>query len=1151
MRYRFRSPSARCIFSLVILGLFLSPLFLSPSLAQTTYGPQAVWNPPQEAMTQIQDCYMMAGGDEAACVIAIMQEEGAAPAAIELIRTLNGLAFLIEFEEMGTVDKGLLLYPGRANDNWQPVLLNGIPSILIVPHEVDVDIRQDPNYPALVAEYPELTMWSGDNRFAGEEPRPEGGQRFIFSFNLVDGCHACDVAGTAQVAFDFDASGRFLGSELLSLMPMEAPPPSGELGIISYVDSNGNVSLTRDDGSSPQQISTSGQDCCPTWSPDGSKLYFIRNAGEAGSIVEFDFSQNEESILGPTGRNVAGGVAISPDGQKLAFAYNEPITPQPGEILLIENRACLAMLALESGDYADVRCDNGIFLEDIVFSPSGLEVLGVVDGFEYTAVHAYPLDGAPSERVAWGREPDFYPDGNAVVTAVGSYYFRTHLIPSGSAYGIFKTDLATGAETLVLDSDQDLGSPHISADGMRLLYVHGRRIEIRDLNSGNTSFVINGNHPVWRPAVDILELAERFAPKLYYHEFEAYGNPISIEPVLLHATLKRDIEPDHGPPLTIDDLLENPWNTDDNTFIDLLGDDRMDTEEKYNSTVCPGGCQPIVYARVTDPDPETGRRVIQYWLFYYANPHPLYPLGNYHEGDWEMVQVVLDAAEQPIYAAYAQHECGSKRLWGSVPKEEGTQHPRVYVAQGSHASYFSPGLRTFRCDNLPPWFDIAGDKLLRSPLGVRLIPKVIDPASEDEKWLTFQGHWGAEGSIIPGYGGPRGPRFQGQKWDYPVVWPLSLDWDEDAQHNIIGNLRASVSAPLDVRVEEQISSPLDEASMVEHFDNAFTGRRTMLVYQVKPDGQYEVQITYRAIDGEPASQPTARPLSLTINFSDLQANRVITAAYSLENSWDRSATGTVLVSHDSDFVLRVDTDGDGMVDRELPPSAVEEAPADLVPPADVSDLVATAGAPNSVTLSWTAPGDDGMSGTAAGYDIRHYHEPITVSNWVSATQVVDDSVPTAGGLPESLTVSQLELGTHYFALLAFDDAQRLSALSNVAAAEVLPVAPALPTQIPTNEATAEVLAEAPPTQALPIEAPPATASATRDALWRGIAILAISAVILVVVGAGLFVARHNKMLKNSSFGGSGQRSRHVYCPQCGTQYPPTGKFCIKCGRPRG
>ena len=37
---------------------------------------------------------------------------------------------------------------------------------------------------------------------------------FVFSYPLVDGCHACANVGKAQVAFDFDSQGKFIGKSL-------------------------------------------------------------------------------------------------------------------------------------------------------------------------------------------------------------------------------------------------------------------------------------------------------------------------------------------------------------------------------------------------------------------------------------------------------------------------------------------------------------------------------------------------------------------------------------------------------------------------------------------------------------------------------------------------------------------------------------------------------------------------------------------------------------------------------------------------------------------------------------------------------------------------------------------------------------------------
>lgn len=48
---------------------------------------------------------------------------------------------------------------------------------------------------------------------------------------------------------------------------------------------------------------------------------------------------------------------------------------------------------------------------------------------------------------------------------------------------------------------------------------------------------------------------------------------------------------------------------------------------------------------------------------------------------------------------------------------------------------------------------------------------------------------------------------------------------------------------------------------------------------------------------------------------------------------------------------------------------------DTVPPAAVADLAVKAAGIRSVTLAWTAPGDDGKIGTASAYDLRYATAP--------------------------------------------------------------------------------------------------------------------------------------------------------------------------------
>jgi hypothetical protein len=111
------------------------------------------------------------------------------------------------------------------------------------------------------------------------------------------------------------------------------------------------------------------------------------------------------------------------------------------------------------------------------------------------------------------------------------------------------------------------------------------------------------------------------------------------------------------------------------------------------------------------------------------------------------------------------------------------------------------------------------------------------------------------------------------------------------------------------------------------------------------------------------------------------------------------------------------------------------AAPDTTPPARVTDLAAsTAG--SSITLTWTAPGDDGNVGTAASYGIRYADAILTADGWDAATAVASPPAPQTAGSAETLTIDGLATQTvWYFALKAEDEAGNTSPMSNVAASD--------------------------------------------------------------------------------------------------------------------
>ena len=218
---------------------------------------------------------------------------------------------------------------------------------------------------------------------------------------------------------------------------------------------------------------------------------------------------------------------------------------------------------------------------------------------------------------------------------------------------------------------------------------------------------------------------------------------------------------------------------------------------------------------------QEGWTVLQYWLFYPFNDWRSGFFGaNDHEADWEKVHVYLaqapDGELRPEWVAYASHNYfgdNLRRRWDDPEVEKVGEHPVVYVAAGSHASYYAPGeylteldlplprrlARIFRGmrgfwretlgqyvggdarDAAPfhiPFVDYArGDGLVIGEGGDRAWdpPKVIsEPAPE---WVSgYRGLWGLYArDPFEGEDAPAGPMYNRDKtvaraWYDPTGW---------------------------------------------------------------------------------------------------------------------------------------------------------------------------------------------------------------------------------------------------------------------------------------------------------------------------------------------------------------------------------------------
>jgi len=546
------------------------------------------------------------------------------------------------------------------------------------------------------------------------------------------------------------------------------------------------------------------------------------------------------------------------------------------------------------------------------------------------------------------------------------------------------------------------------------------------------------------------ELAERYAPILVLHKDELF-EPQPMEVMLeMPGTYLRQFGDESFPPIenpTVADLSQNP---DPDMHIDLAGSTLetntlcgIDRYRFYRDYLVPPYNQRndyprAAYAHVVNRAEGKDKTVIQYWLFYLVNNHD----HSFHEGDWEMVEVILDGGLEPAAAAYSQHHGGSWRLWDEIEGTDIGDHPIVYVAKGSHASYFKPGDKTWGIwDNVD---DIQAGQW--APLhDIRVLPDEGASSGTGFEWLTYKGLWGERTDVLKActaylvkMDGPSTPTAQAEKWQTPLSWAESLNCDMCAAVHLSlgrvldakGNMAVSMQSPADIHLYDAVGNHTgknpqgqieEQIPNSEYLEIEKTHEKIIVVYgSASPEG-YRLEI-----DG--TGEGT---FNMLVTVPEHQAGTITTADY-IEVPVSNATFGDIELA---DLNLDLDNDGDGDFDELRPPDATEIEQVDFIPPAPINNLAVSQTTSGSATLSFTAPGDDAGSGQASEYDLRYSTEPITEDNWKFAVP----APPLPGPLPalssETATISGLDAGTtYYFAIRTLDESGLTSGPSNVASA---------------------------------------------------------------------------------------------------------------------
>jgi len=253
------------------------------------------------------------------------------------------------------------------------------------------------------------------------------------------------------------------------------------------------------------------------------------------------------------------------------------------------------------------------------------------------------------------------------------------------------------------------------------------------------------------------DIAQQYAP-IFYFEKEETCYPVNISYHIDNSYLYRIGQQD---PIKTSPSIDNlPIDNNDYYLDNKIGsidDNGIINDYKLRNLGY------TVYSNVNHSGDLT---YIQYWMFYAFNKGIL----NQHEGDWEMIQILISDGT-PTQVMYSQHHSGQKATWSQVEKDG--DHIKVYVSRGSHANYLRSYSGVIGIAN-----DIVGangKKIDYSEYELVLL--------ESQPWLDFKGRWGWSGiteeeyqeAVILGQTGPYGPQYRndGGMWS-AIGWGSSL-----------------------------------------------------------------------------------------------------------------------------------------------------------------------------------------------------------------------------------------------------------------------------------------------------------------------------------------------------------------------------------------
>lgn len=172
--------------------------------------PEAVWQ------GNIGRCFLPERASRENCLIDRIKMSGGTPAAQAAVHYLGAKyesGYVSGWQQKGPVGIATITWPFRANDNT---------GTLLIPSSGDaIDVDNIPNgladnavWQTFLSAHPDSMPFPPAEMQKAQSTAK--GVRLVFA-QPIKNCHACETQGYLRVAYNFDANGRAMGSEILSV----------------------------------------------------------------------------------------------------------------------------------------------------------------------------------------------------------------------------------------------------------------------------------------------------------------------------------------------------------------------------------------------------------------------------------------------------------------------------------------------------------------------------------------------------------------------------------------------------------------------------------------------------------------------------------------------------------------------------------------------------------------------------------------------------------------------------------------------------------------------------------------------------------------------------------------------------------------------